>query len=258
MRIVVKIGTSTLTYQNGKMNLRRIEELARTLADVSNAGNEVILVSSGAIASGASKLRLSTKPQELSLKQAAAAVGQCELMYVYDRTFINYDVTVAQILVTREDLSDEIRHSNFSNTVEKLISLGVLPIINENDTVSTNEISVGDNDTLGALVAQSVKADLLVLLSDIDGLYTADPHTDLNAKLVPLVEEITPEIEASAGGKGSEFSTGGMATKLHAAKICMESGVTMIIANGESPSIIYDAVDGKPVGTKFLSNKKRV
>ena len=188
-------------------------------------------------------------------KQAAAAVGQCELMYTYDRLFLQYNHTVAQILLTGEDVEHSERRENFENTMDRLLELGSLPIINENDTVATAEIKVGDNDTLGAIVARCVKADLLVLLSDIEGLYTADPRKDPSAKLIPVVEEVTPEIEALAGGVGSGLATGGMATKLRAAKMVAEVGCDMIITNGEHPEVLYDIAEGKAVGTRFIGKK---
>lgn len=255
MRIAVKVGTSTLAHSTGHLNIRHVEELCKVLSDLKNAGNEIILVSSGAIGMGVGKLSLGTRPSDMPTKQAAAAVGQCELMYTYDKLFSEYNHTVAQLLVTAPDIEDTCRGENFRNTVQRLIELGALPVINENDTVATEEISVGDNDTLSALVAQSCKADLLVLLSDIDGLYTADPHTDKNAVLIEEVREITPEILSLAGGKGSELGTGGMATKLHAAQICLRSDIDMIIANGSSPAILYDILDGKAVGTRFIGRK---
>ena len=255
MRIAVKVGTSTLAHSTGHLNIRHVEELCKVLSDLKNAGNEIILISSGAIGMGVGKLSLGSRPSDMPTKQAAAAVGQCELMYTYDKLFSEYNHTVAQLLVTAPDIEDTCRGENFRNTVQRLIELGALPVINENDTVATEEISVGDNDTLSALVAQSCKADLLVLLSDIDGLYTADPHKDKNASLISEVREITPEILALAGGKGSELGTGGMATKLHAAQICMQSNIDMIIANGASPAILYDILDGKSVGTKFTGRK---
>ncbi|MBQ2889643.1 MAG: glutamate 5-kinase [Clostridia bacterium] len=255
MRIAVKVGTSTLAHSTGHLNIRHVEELCKVLSDLKNAGNEIILVSSGAIGMGVGKLSLGTRPSDMPTKQAAAAVGQCELMYTYDKLFSEYNHTVAQLLVTAPDIEDTCRGENFRNTVQRLIELGALPVINENDTVATEEISVGDNDTLSALVAQSCKADLLVLLSDIDGLYTADPHTDKNAVLIEEVREITPEILSLAGGKGSELGTGGMATKLHAAQICLQSDIDMIIANGSSPAILYDILDGKAVGTRFIGRK---
>ena len=255
MRMVVKIGTSTLTHATGNMNIRRVEQLCRVLADLKNAGHEVILVSSGAIGMGVGKLGLRERPSDMPTKQAAAAVGQCELMYVYDKLFSEYNHTVAQILLTGDDLNHTDRHENFRNTMSRLLELGVLPIINENDTVATTEIAVGDNDTLGAIVAVSIGADLLVLLSDIDGLYTADPHTDPNAKLIETVEEITPDVLALAGGCGSALGTGGMKTKLRAASMCCEAGCDMIIANGANPDLLYRLIDGEPVGTKFIAKK---
>ncbi len=255
MRMVVKIGTSTLTHATGNMNIRRVEQLCRVLADLKNAGHEVILVSSGAIGMGVGKLGLRERPSDMPTKQAAAAVGQCELMYVYDKLFSEYNHTVAQILLTGDDLNHTDRHENFRNTMSRLLELGVLPIINENDTVATTEIAVGDNDTLGAIVAVSIGADLLVLLSDIDGLYTADPHTDPNAKLIETVEDITPDVLALAGGCGSALGTGGMKTKLRAASMCCEAGCDMIIANGADPDLLYRLIDGESVGTKFIAKK---
>ena len=257
MRIVVKVGTSTLTYATGRLNIRPMEALCKVLSDMKNAGNEVILVSSGAIGMGVGKLNLPGRPQDMPSKQACAAVGQCELMYTYDKLFSEYSHTVAQILVTGEDLQGEgDRHGNFTNTILRLLELNTLPIINENDTVSTGEIAVGDNDTLGALVAVSVGADLLVVLSDIDGLYTADPRRDPSAALIPEVRELTPEILASAGGRGSGLGTGGMATKLTAAGICMEKGTDMVIVNGARPEILYDVMEGRPVGTRFIGKER--
>ena len=255
MRIVVKVGTSTLAHSTGRMNIRHVEDLVKVLSDLKNAGHEVILVSSGAIGMGVGKLNLPGKPSDMPTKQAAAAVGQCELMYTYDRLFLQYNHTVAQILLTGEDVDDAQRRENFENTMERLLELGALPVINENDTVATAEIKVGDNDTLGAIVARSVKADLLVLLSDIEGLYTADPRKTPDAKLIPVVEEVTPEIEALAGGVGSGLATGGMATKLRAAKMVAEVGCDMIITNGEHPEVLYDIAEGKAVGTRFIGKK---
>lgn len=255
MRIVVKVGTSTLAHSTGMMNIRRVEELVKILSDLKNTGHEVILVSSGAIGMGTGKLGLTKKPDDIPGKQAAAAVGQCELMYVYDKLFSEYNHTVAQLLMTGEDFKTEERHNNFGNTMARLLEMGVLPVINENDTVATEEIKVGDNDTLSALVAVSIKADLLVLLSDIDGLYTADPHKDKTAKLIPEIKKLTDEVMALGGDAGSSLGTGGMRTKLNAAKICVEAGCDMIIANGSAPSVLYDVTDGKPVGTRFIAKK---
>lgn len=257
MRIVVKVGTSTLAHATGRLNIRHVETLCKVLSDVKNAGHEVVLVSSGAIGMGVGKLNLSQRPTDMPTKQAAAAVGQCELMYIYDQLFSSYNHTVAQILLTGEDLRDDNRHTNFTNTLHRLLDLGALPVINENDTVSTVEIAVGDNDTLGALVAVSVEADLLVVLSDIDGLYTADPRHDPNARLIPEVQEITPEMKAGAGGGGTALSTGGMTTKLIAAGICMDAGTDMIIVNGSRPEVLYDILDGIPSGTRFIGRNQK-
>ena len=255
MRIVVKVGTSTLAHPTGHLNIRHVEELVTVLSDLRNAGHDIILVSSGAIGMGVGKLHLPGKPADIPTKQAAAAVGQCELMYTYDRLFTQYNHTVAQILLTGEDVEHAERRQNFENTINRLLELGALPIINENDTVATAEIKVGDNDTLGAIVACTVDADLLVLLSDIEGLYTADPHTNPDAALIPVVESITADIEALAGGVGSSLGTGGMATKIRAAKMVTASGCDMVIANGSNPALLYDIVDGKSVGTRFVGKK---
>lgn len=256
MRIVVKIGTSTLTHSTGNLNIRRFEELCKVMADLKNAGHEIILVSSGAIAMGVGKLGLMTRPSDMPGKQAAAAVGQCELMYFYDRMFSAYNQTVAQLLLTGEDFKNDDRHNNFRNAMARLLDMGVLPIINENDTVSTEEIGVGDNDSLGAYVAESVKADILVLLSDCDGLFTAEPTENPDAKLIDTVTAITDEIREIAGGKGSAFGTGGMKTKIHAAEICFGCGCDMVIANGQNPEILYGIVDGQKIGTRFTAPKR--
>ena len=252
MRIVIKLGTSTLTHQTGNLNIRRVEKLCEVISDIKNAGCEVILVSSGAIGMGVGKLGLKSRPEDIPSKQAVAAVGQCELMYIYDKLFDEYHHTVAQILITGDDLENDRYRENFSNTIKKLLEYGALPIINENDTVATDEIVIGDNDTLAALVSRFIQADLLILLSDIDGLYTADPRVDASAELLSTVEEIDDKILSLASGKGTDLGTGGMVTKLNAAKICMESGCTMIIANGAVPENLYDIIDGKNIGTKFL------
>ena len=257
MRIVVKVGTSTLAYSTGNLNIRHMESLCKVLSDIKNAGYEVILVSSGAVGMGMGKLSLRKRPDELSLKQAAAAVGQCELMYTYDKLFSENNHTVAQILLTAQDINDSERRQNFISTMLRLLELGALPIINENDTVATSELVIGDNDTLAAIVAQSIDADLLILLSDIDGLFTADPHKEQNATLISRVEKITPEIEALAGGVGSEVGTGGMVTKLKAAQISVQNGCDMIIANGKDPYVLYDIIDGKNVGTRFIGDKTK-
>ena len=252
MRICIKVGTSTLTHSTGHLNIRQMENLCRVISDLKNAGHQVILVSSGAIGMGVGKLGLGSRPGDMPTKQAAAAVGQCELMYIYDKSFAEYNHTVAQILLTGSDLESQQRLSNFRNTLFRLLELGALPIINENDTVVTDEIGIGDNDTLAALVAVNGEADLLVLLSDIDGLYTANPQTHPDARLIPEVAAITPEILALAEGKGSGLATGGMSTKLSAARIVTEHGCDMVITNGQHPGVLYDIVEGKAVGTRFL------
>lgn len=252
MRIVVKVGTSTLAHSTGRLNIRRVEQLCKVLSDLKNAGHELVLVSSGAIGMGIGKLGLRERPQDMPSKQAAAAIGQCELMYVYDKLFSEYHHTVAQILLTGSDIHNEQRSENFHNTLFRLLELGALPILNENDTIATEEIVIGDNDTLAAIVAVSVRADLLILLSDIDGLYTADPRTDKNAQLISTVEEITPELLAAAGGSGSSLGTGGMATKLHAAQTVNAAGIDMVIASGADPNILYRIAANEAAGTRFL------
>lgn len=252
MRIVVKVGTSTLAHPSGLINIRRVEELCKVMSDLKNAGHDIILVTSGAIGMGAGKLQLSERPRDVAAKQAAAAVGQCELMYTYDKLFSEYNHTVAQLLMTGSDFENEERHINFKNTMDKLLEFKALPIINENDTVATDEIKVGDNDTLSAMVAVNVNADLLILLSDIDGLFTADPHSDPEAKLISVVSEINDDILSLGGGEGSRLGTGGMRTKLHAAEICTENNCDMVIANGKDPDVLYDIVEGKAVGTRFI------
>ena len=253
MRIVVKIGTSTLAHPTGHLNIRRVEQLCKIMSDIKNAGHEVILVSSGAIGMGVGKLGLRERPKDIPTKQAAAAVGQCELMYTYDKLFSEYHHTVAQLLITGDDTKNATRHQNFTNTLNRLLQLGALPIINENDTVSTDEIVIGDNDTLGAIVAKSVHADLLILLSDIDGLYTADPHKDPTARLLPRVTAIDQSILDLAGVSSTTQGTGGMVTKLRAAQICLECGCDMVIANGNKPENLYAILDGQDVGTRFTA-----
>ena len=256
MRIVVKIGTSTLTHATGHLNIRRVAELCRVVSDIKNAGHEVILVSSGAIGMGVGKLGLRERPSDVPTKQAAAAVGQCELMYFYDKIFGEYHHIVAQLLITGEDIASHTRHENFRNTLNRLLALGALPIINENDTVGTKEIVIGDNDTLAAIVAESVQADLLILLSDIDGLYTADPRKDPNARLLHRITHLDDSVRALAGGCGSSRGTGGMVTKLQAAQICMDCGCDMVIANGNDPDNLYAILEGKDVGTRFTEEQK--
>ncbi len=256
MRVVIKIGTSTLAHATGHLNIRRVEELCKVFSDLKNAGHQVIIVSSGAIGMGVGKLGLQQRPTDIPTKQAAAAVGQCELMYTYDKLFAEYNHTVAQLLITGADIENQERHSNFSNTLNRLLELGAIPIINENDTVATQEIVIGDNDTLAAIVSQSIGAQLLVLLSDIDGLYTADPHTDLDAKLIPVITAIDQKLMTLAGGSNSAQGTGGMVTKLQAAKICMDCGCQMVITNGSEPARLYDILEGKPIGTRFRRDQE--
>lgn len=251
MRIVIKIGTSTLAHPTGHLNIRLVEHLCKVVSDIKNAGHEVILVSSGAIGMGVGKLGLRARPTDIPTKQAAAAVGQCELMYTYDKLFSEYNHTVAQLLITGDDVANHVRHENFRNTLHRLLELEAIPIINENDTVATDEIVIGDNDTLAAIVAKSIDADKLILLSDIDGLYTADPHKDPDAKLLSFVPCITDEIRSLGGGSAGSQGTGGMATKLHAAEICLNAGCDMIITNGKRPDDLYDILEGKSVGTTF-------
>ena len=255
MKIVIKLGTSTLAHSTGRLNIRRVEELCKVISDLKNAGNEIIMVSSGAIGMGVGKLSLGEKPCDIPTKQAAAAVGQCELMYTYDKLFSEYNHTVAQILLTDEDIEDKERCNNFKNTLCRLLELGAIPIINENDTIATDEIVIGDNDTLGAIVATTVDADLLIILSDINGLYTADPHKDKNAKMLHIVDEITEEIEAMTSGTGTVLGTGGMITKIKAAKIATDGGTEMVIANGNNPEILYGIVAGEDLGTRFLCKR---
>ena len=259
MRVVIKIGTSTLTHETGQLNIRRVEHLCKVLSDLKNAGNEIIMVSSGAIGMGVGKLGLSERPKDMPSKQAAAAVGQVELMYTYDKFFHEYNHVVAQLLLTRQDIEHPQRVTNIHNNLTRLLEFNALPIINENDAVSTDEIGVsttiGENDTLSAIVAKLIGADLLILLSDIDGLYTANPKKDKDAILIPTVTEITDEIRALAEDKGSALGTGGMITKLNAAEICMNAHCDMIIANGDKPELLYEIFEGKPIGTRFIGKE---
>ena len=255
MRIVIKVGTSTLAHPGGRLNIRHTEDLVKVWCDIKNAGHELVVVSSAATGLGVGKLQIA-RPQDMVTKQAAAAVGQCELMYTYDRLFGQYNHTVAQMLLTWEDFDHENRRVNLHNTLERLLELGAIPIINENDPIACEEYSLGDNDTLAALVAECIHADLVILLSDIDGLYTADPHTHPDARLIPLVESITPDIAELAGGAGSALGTGGMATKISAARRATAAGVDLIIANGAHAEVLYDIMDGKSVGTRFAGKKE--
>ena len=255
MRIVIKIGTSTLAHPTGHLNIRRVEQLCKIMSDIKNAGHELILVSSGAIGMGVGKLGLRERPKDIPSKQAAAAVGQCELMYTYDKLFSEYHHTVAQLLITGDDTTNDTRRLNFTNTLNRLLELGALPVINENDTVATDEIVIGDNDTLATIVARSVHADMLILLSDIDGLYTADPHTHPEAALLHHVARVDDHIREIAGISSSTQGTGGMVTKLHAADICLGCGCKMVIANGNNPGNLYDILEGKTVGTTFSEER---
>lgn len=258
-RIVVKVGTSTLTYGNGKLNLSRMEALVRQLADLQNQGKEITVVTSGAVGAGLGRLGLSEKPSSILERQAMAAVGQGLLMQIYEKFFSEYGQIVAQILLSRSDVSDRKRYLNACNTILTLLQkYRVIPIINENDTVATEQLKLGDNDTLSALVAGLIEADLLILLSDIDGLYTKDPRKDQAATLIPVVSEITVEIETMAGGAGSDFGTGGMATKIEAAQMATSAGTAMILMNGNDPSKIQRIFAGLPVGTVFLSKQNVV
>ena len=258
-RIVVKVGTSTLTRDTGSLNLHNMDRLARVLSDLQGMGHEIVLVSSGAIGIGTKKLRLDARPTELHMKQATAAVGQCMMMHIYDKLFAEYNRTVAQILLTGEDVDAPVRAEHLHNTFETLLELGVIPVVNENDSVSSAEIEtghckvLGDNDTLSAIVARLCGADLLILLSDIDGLYDSDPHKNPDAKLIHRVTAVTPELRAMAGGAGTWRGTGGMTTKLNAAEIAMAAGVEMVIANGSNMDAIYDIINGEDVGTRFAA-----
>ena len=262
MRIVVKVGTSTLAHATGRLNIQRMERLCRVLSDLKNAGHEIILVSSGAIGMGVGKLNLPGRPADMPSKQAAAAVGQCELMYTYDKQFTEYSHTVAQLLLTGEDIKSEQRSRNVRNTLSRLLELGALPIINENDAGATDEIGVentiGENDSLSAIVAAAIGADLLVLLSDIDGLYDKDPRRHPDARLIPTVERVDDELFTLAEDSSTGLGTGGMITKLRAAAIATEAGCEMVIANGSKPEVLYDIAAGRPAGTRFLTGRAAV
>ncbi len=256
--IVVKVGTSTLSYPNGKLNFQRIDKLAGVLAGLQKKGKKIILVSSGAIAVGSGKLGLSSKPTDLAEKQALAAVGQADLMKVYQKLFESRNQLVAQVLLTRDIVTVSERRKNASNTLDALMQMDVIPLINENDTVATDEIVFGDNDTLSAYVASLVKADLLILMSDIDGLYSADPKVDPEATIIPLITELNGALEKTARGSNSNFGTGGMITKISAARVCREAGIPVSITNGAKPEILNEIIAGKPTGTLFYWTKKTV
>lgn len=254
-RVVIKVGTSTLTYESGHLNIRRVEKLVKVISDLKNQGREIVLVSSGAIGVGMGKLGLSERPATVPEKQALAAIGQVELIQYYDRLFDEYNHTVAQVLVTKNVVDSPEMYRNAVNTFAQLLQMQVLPIVNENDTISTEQLEFGDNDTLSAAVAEITGADVLVILSDIDGLYDADPKQNPGAKIIPVVEHIDDSIRALAGGAGSRRGTGGMITKITAAEFACASGVDVIIANGQNPELLYDIFDGKQTGTRFCAQK---
>lgn len=253
-RIVVKVGSSTLTHPSGGINLRRMDELVKVLADIKNSGREIILVSSGAVAAGVGKLGLGSRPADIPGKQACAAVGQSELMYLYDKGFGEYNHSIGQVLLTYDAIEHSDRRRNIHNTFERLLEMGVIPIVNENDTVSVDEIKIGDNDTLSAEVAILTGSDVLIIFSDIDGLYTANPADHPDARLVPLVTKVDENLMSTAGGAGSNRGTGGMQTKLTAARRAGSEGIDMAILNGSRPHLLYDLLEGKEVGTRFELN----
>jgi glutamate 5-kinase len=257
-KIVIKVGTSTLTHCSGKLNLMRIERLVRVITDIHSEGKHVILVSSGAIATGAAKMGITQKPDDKIKKQALAAIGQAELIRIYDKFFEEYNKTCAQILLTKDGIINPVRRRNAINTINELLNMGIIPVINENDTVSTHEIEFGDNDTLSAAVASMVNADLLIMLSDIDGMYTDDPRKNDSAKLINEVINFDDMIESYVSGTGSVFGTGGMSSKILAAKHCMEHEIEMVITNGEDPSVIFNVLKGENIGTLFVSKHESV
>ena len=255
-RVVIKVGSSALTHASGMLNIRCVELLTKVMADIKNSGKELILVSSGAMAVGVGKLGMAAKPKDMPGKQAVAAVGQCELMYIYDKLFSEYNHITSQILLTREDVDNLDRKQNLQNTFLRLLEMGVIPIVNENDSVSTDEIEFGDNDTLSAVVASLAQADLLVILSDIDGLYDSNPRENAQAKLLHQVDRIDASVEAMASGAGTARGTGGMITKIHAAQIATEHGIDMVIMNGSNPKKLYDLMDGEELGTWFPAHER--
>lgn len=257
-RIVIKVGTSTITYANGKRNFSQIDRLAREISDLQNQGKEMILVTSGAVAVGVDRMGLPGKPKTIPGKQAAAAVGQGVLMHTYEKFFADYGQIVAQVLITKTEAIDRHRYTNTRNTFMELMRQRVIPIVNENDVVALDELKIGDNDNMSALVAGIVDVDLVIILSDVDGLYTANPQTHPDAVIVPEVAEITPEIEASAGGVGSARGTGGMATKIQAAKAATSSGIHLVIASGTEKNAITRVLQGEELGTLFVSRENRL
>lgn len=252
-RLIVKIGTSTLSFEGGRLNFQRIEKLAYVLTKLRNSGKDILLVTSGAIGVGAGRLGLGKKPHDLATKQALASVGQAELMKIYQKFFGQHQQMVAQVLLTKDVMTDPTKNKNARNTLQTLIGMGIIPIINENDTIATDEILFGDNDTLSAMVAELIDADLLIMLSDIDGLYSADPKENPNARILSVVTEFSPDLENKAKGSGSSFGTGGMITKILAAKISTNAGIDAVLTNGKDPNILFDVIDGKEIGTLFIS-----
>ncbi len=254
-RIVVKIGSNTLTHDTGKLDLRRMELLVRILSDFKNAGHEIVLVSSGAVAAGIARLRLGRRPESTEEKQALAAIGQAELMQVYENFFATYGYTVGQMLMTKDIIDNPVRRTNAENTFRELLKLGCVPIVNENDPISTEELKFGGNDTLSAYVALVCGADLLINMSDIDGLYDRDPRKNPDANLISRVEVIDDTVISYAGGAGSERGTGGMITKIKAAQIVTEAGIPMLIVNGKNPEVLYRISDGEHIGTYFVARR---
>ncbi|WP_303840209.1 glutamate 5-kinase [Selenomonas ruminantium] len=257
-RIVVKVGTSTLTHETGKLNLHRIDLLLREIADLKNQGKEMILVSSGAIAAGLGKLGLAQKPDSIPEKQAVAAIGQGVLMHIYEKLFAEYGQVMGQVLLTKENSVQHHQYLHSRNSLLAQLSMGAIPVINENDAVAVDEIKIGDNDNLSAMVATLVDADALIILSDIEGLYTANPATHPEAELIAEIPEITPEVEAIAGGAGSKLGTGGMMTKIQAAQIAMSAGVTMVIASGSRENVLRDILSGENIGTVFPARESHL
>lgn len=255
-RVVIKVGTTSLTHSNGKLHLKKIERLTWVLSDLRNRGVEVVLVSSGAIAVGAVRLGLAERPRDTIGKQASSAVGQAILMQIYEKFFTEYNQKVAQILVTKDIFDHEKRRKNASNTMNRLLEMGVIPIVNENDTVATDElVEFSDNDTLSAYVAKCLESNLLIILSDIDGLFTDDPNKNTEASIIDVVEEVNDDIYKIAGGAASQFGTGGMVTKVKAAKLLNDSGIDMVIASGDEPTVLFDILEGEKIGTLFVSKK---
>ena len=253
-KIVVKVGTSLLAYENGKINLQRMEKLVRVLADLSNSGKEVVLVSSGAVGVGLGMIGLENKPDNLVMKQALAAIGQVGLIRLYQKFFDEYNLTVAQVLLTRDGIENSLRRKNARNTLNKLIEMGIMPVVNENDTVITDEIEFGDNDTLSAAVATLIQADLLLILTDTDGVFTADPHIHQSARKVPKVVKASKDLKDIDLEGTSKMGSGGMASKIAAAELCREHNVDVVIADGADPSTIMDVLEGKDLGTFFVSD----